>query len=260
MNNRIFYILLFSLVIFVGSVKAQQADSLLDGEQIWQQANASYVDKDYGAAIEQYNTILDQGVSSAELLYNLGNAYYKRGELAKSILYYNKALKLAPTDADIIYNLKVAEEQTRDHIEEVPEFVLSSLHRRMYSNMTSNQWTIFSLVMLVVVGVCVLLFFLSSYTPLRKASFFGMLLFAVIFAISTSYAVSQRNVMLDDSMAIVMVKSITVKSSPDSSATDLFILNEGTKVSLNKSMGEWIEITIADGKQGWINRSTVELI
>ena len=66
--------------------------------------------------------------------------------------------------------------------------------------------------------------------------------------------------MLDDSQAVVMSLSTAVKSSPDRSATDLFVLHEGTLVEITNRLDGWCEITIADGKKGWLEAKTIETI
>ena len=60
--------------------------------------------------------------------------------------------------------------------------------------------------------------------------------------------------------AIVMGTAISVKSSPDNPATDLFVLHEGTKVKVLSEVDEWCEVVIADGKKGWTLKSNVEEI
>jgi SH3-like domain-containing protein len=58
-----------------------------------------------------------------------------------------------------------------------------------------------------------------------------------------------------------MEPSVTVKSTPAKNGTDLFILHEGTKVSItDSSMRGWLEIRIADGKEGWVERNKLEEI
>ena len=52
----------------------------------------------------------------------------------------------------------------------------------------------------------------------------------------------------------------TVKSSPDNSGNTLFILHEGTKVSLIEEIGQWKRVELTDGRQGWINSLDIEVI
>jgi SH3-like domain-containing protein len=54
---------------------------------------------------------------------------------------------------------------------------------------------------------------------------------------------------------------VTVKSTPAQNGTDLFILHEGTKVTIiDGAMNDWKEIRLADGKEGWIERKRIEMI
>ena len=38
----------------------------------------------------------------------------------------------------------------------------------------------------------------------------------------------------------------------DASGTDLFVLHEGTKVSVRSTLGDWSEIALEDGNVGWM--------
>ena len=60
--------------------------------------------------------------------------------------------------------------------------------------------------------------------------------------------------------AIVFVPTVTIKSSPDASGTDLFILHEGTKVFIKSKLGDWSEIEMEDGNVGWIPSKDIEVI
>ena len=61
--------------------------------------------------------------------------------------------------------------------------------------------------------------------------------------------------------AVVMSSSVVVKSTPNESGTDLFVLHEGTRVEIiDDSMKEWKEIRLADGKVGWMPTEAMEVI
>jgi uncharacterized protein YgiM (DUF1202 family) len=58
-----------------------------------------------------------------------------------------------------------------------------------------------------------------------------------------------------------MSPSVTVKSTPSESGTDLFIIHEGRKVKvLDNSMKEWVEIELEDGNKGWVQVEVMEII
>ena len=229
-------------------------------EQLWDRANTAYINEDYHAATEIYKEILARGVSSMKLYYNLGNACFKEGELGEAILYYHRALRLAPGNDDIRYNLGVAEARTKDNIEQIPEFFLTEWFRSVRHMMSCTAWSVFSLVALVAALALSLLYLLARRLSLRKGGFYGTLVALLLFVVTTWFAWGERREMLDDTQAVVMSLSTAVKSSPDKSATDLFVLHEGTLVEITNRLEGWCEVTIADGKKGWLESKTIETI
>jgi SH3-like domain-containing protein len=77
-----------------------------------------------------------------------------------------------------------------------------------------------------------------------------------------SFAFSSRNKYLvyDSHKAIITTPMVSGKSSPDSSGTDLFVLHEGTKVSVEDEVGEWLEIRLSDGNKGWVPLNSLNII
>ena len=82
-------------------------------------ANELYEQKEYAGAIEVYTEIINGGVESASLYFNLGNAYFKKGDLGHAILYYLRAKRLDPSDEDIVSNLEFARQFSRVQMEGV---------------------------------------------------------------------------------------------------------------------------------------------
>ena len=226
----------------------------------WETGNRAYIEGNYDKAIEEYTAILDGGEYSMKLYYNLANAYFKAGANGKAILYYNKALRIAPSQEDIRHNLALAEAQTKDRIAVIPEFFLNRWLRTLRNSMSCTAWSVLSLVWFGVLLAFGVLFLLASQVRWRKVGFYGALCAFVLFVATTSFAVSSRNDMLSHNEAIVMGTAISVKSSPDRSATDLFVLHEGTKVKVLAEVDEWVEVVIADGKKGWTERKNIEEI
>ncbi len=248
---------LYIVTLFASiAVSATEQNSLVR----WEAGNKAYIEGDYEKAIEEYRAIVEGGEYSGDLYYNMANAYFKSAKYGKAILYYNKALRLDPSSDDIRHNLALAEAQTKDKITAVPEFFLNGWLRTVRSLMSCTAWTVTSFVMLALAVMFALLFLLASGIKVRKSGFFGALCAILLYVITTTFAVSSRNEMLRHDEAIVMGSAIAVKSSPDSSATDLFVLHEGTKVHIVSEMDEWCEIVIADGKKGWTLKKSVENI
>ena len=249
-------IIIYTISLFVAlSVSASPTST-----ERWEMGNKAYIEGNYDKAIEEYQAILEGGEYSMKLYYNLANAYFKSGANGKAILYYNKALRIAPSQEDIRHNLALAEAQTKDRITAIPEFFLNRWLRTVRNSMSCLAWSVLSLVALGVLLAFVLLFLLASHLRWRKMGFYGAMCSFVLFVALTSFAVSSRNDMLLHDEAIVMGSAISVKSSPDRSATDLFVLHEGTKVKVLSEIDEWVEVVIADGKKGWTESKNIEEI
>mgnify|MGYP002689892229 CR=1 FL=1 len=220
----------------------------------------AYVNGDYHAAAEIYEGILAQGLSSVKLYYNLANAYFKEGQLGKSILFYRRALRLAPGNDDIRYNLSVAEARTKDNIEDIPEFFFVTWMREARHTMSCTAWSVLSLVLLACALALFLVYLLAQRLSLRKAGFYGTVVAVLLCMLTTWFALGERREMLDDTSAVVMTASTAVKSSPDKSSTDLFVLHEGTVVTITNRLDDWCEVVIADGKKGWLECRKIETI
>lgn len=228
--------------------------------QKWEQANAAYNNGDYASALKQYEAIQAEGLHSAALYYNMANAYFKMDELAEAILYYNRALRLAPADEDIRHNLEYAEQMTRDSIEEIPEFILTTWVRAVRGALSSTVWCVLSLVLLVVSLSMMLVYLLAQRLSLRKTGFYVMVVAGVLFLLTTIFAWSEGRMDVEHREAVIMNSAVSIKSSPDRAATELFVLHEGTKVVIGETISGWAEVRIADGRKGWIEESRIERI
>ena len=95
---------------------------------------------------------------------------------------------------------------------------------------------------------------------LKKIGFYlGILLFIVVI-FANVFAYNQKDELIDRRGAIVFAPTVTVKSSPDNSGTDLFVLHEGTKVYIRSTIGDWNEIVFENGNVGWINKKDITVI
>lgn len=231
-----------------------------DAQQKFEQANQYYTDGQYSSAIDQYEKLLADGYKTPEIYFNLGNSYFKLNDIAYSILYYEKAKKLAPGDEEIDYNLRIANLQTVDKIEPVPEFFLNQFWNDIVLFTKPCNWTWAFIILLWLSIVSFAFFYLSNSSLLKKLFFalggFGLLLSIFVLVIS----IQSENIQNAENTAVIFEPSIYVKASPDEQSTDLFILHEGTKVEILDEVGEWREIKIADGNTGWLPADSFQVI
>lgn len=228
--------------------------------EIWNQANEAYAAENWQQALDAYKQIEESGYESADLCFNAGNAYFKMGDNAHAILYYEKALKLDPGHPDATNNLAVANQFTLDKIEAVPEFILASKVRSVGYVFSADGWAILSLGFVVLCALLLLIFKMAHNGRNRKTAFI-LAAVALLFAITSFiFSISLKNSAVEADCAIVMTPVSSVKSSPSNGGNAIFVLHEGTKVKLLDQVGEWTRIEIADGRQGWLQSTTIENI
>ncbi len=248
------YIIIIIFQLISVNMIAVNADSLIVT------ANNAYNNSLYDSALNTYNQVLNTGVESGELYYNMGNAYFKNNDIASAILYYEKAKKLLPVDDDVIYNLNIANSMIVDKIEKVPELFYHRWWNFFYNVLGADAWAIFSLISFAFLTVTVGLFIISKKRGNRKLSFYIGVLFLIITITSTVLASQKYYYNIERNEAIVFTSSITVKSSPTQNAVDLFVIHEGTKVIIIDRIDNWAEIKIQNGSVGWLPEKSIREI
>lgn len=249
-----FKILILSIMLQQVTFPAFAQDSML------KEAEAAYIEENYSRATELYEEILQVYGESSEVFYNLGNAYYKTGKIAPAIVNFERALLLDPGDADIRFNLEMAKMRAVDQIESVEDFFLVKWFKDFQNRASSDSWAKVGIICFLLFICCLVVFFFSRWVSLKKIGFYLGLLFLVLVIIANIFAANQKQELTDRSAAIVFAPTVTVKSTPSNSGTDLFVLHEGTKVFIKSSLGEWNEIELENGSIGWMPQKDMEII
>jgi tetratricopeptide (TPR) repeat protein len=229
-------------------------------DQLLSEAIAAYDAGRYTEAIAAYEQLAETAGTSAALNYNLAGAYYKDKQYARAILHYERALLQDPADEDAAANLEMARANTVDKIEAIEPVIFVQWSHALRDRLSTDAWAWTSIVLFLIFIVGLFLYFFLHAPCLRRLGFFGGLLCLVLSGVAMSYASAQRDRLMVRDHAIVMSPTVTVRSSPADSGTQLFTLHEGTKVSLRSTLGTWMEIELADGNVGWIPAADLEVI
>ncbi|MBR4391607.1 MAG: tetratricopeptide repeat protein [Bacteroidales bacterium] len=246
------------LLVLLGMSGLCASQAFANSEKTWfEEANAAYNDGDYEQALVKYSQVLDLGLESAPLYYNMGNAYYKMKDYPHAILYYEKALKLDPGNEDIRTNLDIANMAIVDKIERIPQHFISRWWNGLKSLFSVDGWAWVSVISFALVLLCLFMFLLARRTGWRKVGFFMGLPMLAVMVLSIVFAIGKYRDVNTQDKAIVMTPTVTVKSSPSVSSVDLFVLHEGTKVRILDTAKDWNKIRIADGSVGWIQMKDV---
>lgn len=236
------------------------ANPLLAQQSPISEANELYKQGKFEEAVKAYEFIIDTHLESPEIFYNLGNAYYKTGNIAPAILNYERAKLLSPNDKDIAYNLQLVQKHVVDKLEILPEFFLNRWFRGIQNSLAADAWSWISIILFFITLAFASLYLYSNREGLKKTGFFlGCI--ALIFSITSfSFASKRNDELINRKHAIVFSPSVTVKGAPDKSGTELFLLHEGTKVKVIDSLGDWRNIQLSDGNEGWLKKENIEMI
>lgn len=229
--------------------------------QTWvDSATVSYNNQQFDKAAMFYEQVLNHGISSADLHYNLGNAYYKQGMLAKSILHFEKALKYNPSHDDAKFNLELATNAITDRISQPTEPFYQRWYKQLWQSMPVDSWAYISIAGFGVLIITILLFIFTSSITLKKILLPTSALSLLLLLSTLKLGSESKNYQMDTGMGVVFEYSLNVKSAPDDSGTDLFTIHEGLKIEIIEVLGDWSRISIADGRIGWIPSDSFQKI
>ena len=243
--------IIIKLVLFSISF-SQNADSL------FQLGNYYYENEQYENAVKNFKQL--EKVFNHEYLYlNLGNSYYRMGQLGNAVWAYEKGHSIAPRDKDILYNLNFVRSQVKDRIVPPDNFFLFSLYKAALDKTTTLDIIILGGFFFLTISI---IYLIKSYLLINEKinTFFNYtlticLLFLVWMSFDKYWNISDIN------EAIVVSTSIDVRSAPIARGENvLFRIHEGTKAQITNSESGWFEITLLDGKKGWVSKQYLRKI
>ena len=244
-------------VLMLGFASAADASNV---EDVWKSATNEYTAGNYAAALASYKAIEATGYVSPDLYYNIANACYKSNDIASSVLYYEKCLKLDPSHKDAANNLAMVREFTLDKIDSVPEFVLATWVKDIKYLASADGWAMMVLIFAVLTAVLLLLFRYMASDRVRKISFIVACVMAFFTFCALAFSLSEKHDAKSMDSAVMMQPVTSVKSSPGEAGKSIFVLHEGTTVSILDELGSWTEIELSDGRQGWVETKSIEKI
>lgn len=225
------------------------------------EADSAYIKNDFANAVNLYESILTNEGESADIYYNLGNSYYKMNNIAKAVLNYERALLLNPGDGDTRFNLEMAKSKTVDKVTPPSEMFFVTWTQSLINSMSERAWARTGIITFILTILTLVLFIFGKQVVLKKIGFISAICFFVICILANIFASEQKAELVNHENAIIMAPSVTVKSTPNESGTDLFILHEGRKVMIkDNTMKEWKEIRLEDGNVGWVPTNVIEII
>lgn len=241
--------LLCSSLLFADSprVQADSAYALLQADQVEQAAG-------------MYQSLVDEGYSTADLHFNLGNAYFKAGQLGHAMLAFERARHLRPTDPQILYNLELTNYEIDDNYHwEDNRYITTRIADSIGSKMPTNLLLILAFMTLVFSIVTYGLYRLQREQAkprlLTIAKITGII--AVVFFLLSWLGHRYDTLNIG---AIILPQAVNVYAAPDSLSSSNLTIHAGTKVYIQDQMTDYSRIVLPSGTAGWIHDSHYEFI
>ncbi|NRF40458.1 tetratricopeptide repeat protein [Pedobacter sp. LMG 31643] len=229
-------------------------------EELFAKGNSQYAKAQYKEAVQSYQEVLNTGYKSAAVYFNLGNAYYKLGEMAPAILNYEKAYKITPGDQEIQLNLQLANLKIADKIEVVPEFFMAKWWKSLVLFFSAQVLSIFAVTFFLLGFALLIVYLFAISVSIKKPAFYAGIALLVLGLLSIFIVNAQSNYLNSSSQAIVFNGTVNVKSGPDDKSKTLFVIHEGTKVTIKQNDDNWLKVELPNGNIGWIESVAIKEI
>ncbi len=229
-------------------------------DQLFARGNEAYSRGDYAGSAEAYRRIVDSGIRNSRVYFNLGNACFRLNRIGEAILYYEKALKLDPGDEEARENLRYANLRIRDRIpaDDLP-LLLQLLVRVRDLVRLELMFRLFAGLYLLSMAVMAgwILGSRKRWGPPAGAAALVLLLLAFS---AGAWMFLQGRARTGGGEAIVLAEKVEVLSGPGTENTLLASIHEGTKVRIHNRRDSWVQVTLPDGRAGWMRGETLGLI
>ncbi|MDG1892237.1 MAG: tetratricopeptide repeat protein [Verrucomicrobiota bacterium] len=243
-TNSLIILILFFIGPFPGSHASESA---------FDAANQLYEQGRYESSLESYQALLEKGMETPAVHFNLGNAWFRKGNTGMSIYHYLIAQTLAPMDPDIQANLKFARTS-----QGLPRDGIVSPLFQWLRVISLDGWAFITLGSLwafcILKATTQLVPRLENSTVLWRrltgwAALAGILLFL---AISWSFESHHPGV--------VILENASLHSSPFADSKVMDSLKSGEEVLLLAEKNQWHQIRRGNGELGWLASSELRSI
>jgi hypothetical protein len=246
--KRLLYIPLLMLYAF--SATAADNNALY-----WKRANEAYQHKQYDTAAAYYEQIVATGVSGTDLYFNLGNAYYKLNRIPDAVLQYERALFTDPANKKAAENLALTQSRITNRIQAPADIFFVRWWQSVTSSNNATAWAVVSLLCFLALLTALALRRQGILSlPVQVYVFSGIFfIFFLVFAYTS--ALHKRSTR----KAVVMTENTPMATEPGQAKTQRLI-PQGTTVVVTSETGNWLMITLPDGRSGQMPRSAISFV
>jgi tetratricopeptide (TPR) repeat protein len=218
----------------------------------FEQANKLYEQGKFKEAAGAYEALIERGVESPAIYFNLGNAWYKAGQNGRAIAAYLYAERLSPRDPNVRFNLGFIRNKVNEGQISTGTFLQRALRR-----LNVNEWTVAASSAL---WVWLMLLAAREIRPAWRFNLRGSITTAgvvtALLAGALGAALYDRNHV---NPGVVIVPEAAVHYGPLDESHTFYALRDGAEIRVleNQPQNSWVKIEDGNGRQGWLKRGQV---
>ena len=227
-----------------------------DVDSLFVKGNNYYNDKDFSNSVKYYENILNQDIYHQDLYFNLGNAYFNLENYGNARWAYEMALDLSPRDKDIIYNLNIAKSKIPNLIE-LPESLIIDSINMILDNFTYRNFVFLTSILILLSSILFIIYKIRPSQINKRIYYLLLFLSFVSLVLSVDRFIWMKN----NKFGIIVSENTAAYSAPYVNENiKIFTLFSGNKVQVSQNTKEWIEISVIDGRKGWIRIEDVRTL
>jgi tetratricopeptide (TPR) repeat protein len=228
-------------------------------QQNFENGNYQYGEKNYAAAIRNYEQITLSGQEAFEVYYNLGNSYFRAGDYPHAVINYERATRLKPRNQDNLNNLALANSKIRDRFEDMPELKIIKLWKNFSTLCSSAAWAFITIAFVALLFTSIFFYMMYSAYKTKRISFYAGLVALLCMGISVAAAFTEYNRETEDT-AIVMAFSTDLLSAPDAGSMAKATIHAGSKVEITDKIDLYYKVRLPNGERGFLLSADVERV
>jgi hypothetical protein len=223
-------------------------------KQQWDKATLYYIQKQYDSAVYYFELVAASKPQNTEVYYNLGNSYYRLNRIGLSILNYQRALHIDPSNKRAEDNLSVAQARISHQIPVTEDIFFIVWWHNITSHTKATGWTVAALIafLLIIATLWVRRFSTAgAKVPIQAPGILGFI--CIVFLLFGFVAAGKAQ----QSPGAVIMENDTPLMNASLKGKPAALLPEGVTIKVISEQGTWVEVSLPDGRTGWVQQAQI---
>jgi tetratricopeptide (TPR) repeat protein len=244
---KLFSVLAFSLLL-LSSIAFADSD-----QDVWLAANTAYDNSEFQLAIDSYLKLLEKGIRTPEIYYNLGNAYFKTEQIGLAIAAFRHCLRIDHAFEPARENLHYVRQFTVDKVEEKPKGFLFNIWYGIAGIFSPAGYFIFTIAVfwMLIAALSVLILGFGK----KELLTYLLILLAILFILGSVITYSVVDEELNTKWGVLTATSAELREGPGEDFEKIFTGHEGLEFKILSQRQNFYLVELRNGLKGWIKSS-----